>query len=173
MLGRGPVGAIYSLSAGSGVSYNGPMPVVAAKPASKSQDSFLGSPGGVANAESVKTQVQQIKADSKLSQADKKAKVAELKLAKALQGLEGKLDAKGDYTAGGVVVRAGKIDVSVYLYELNDKAVAELKKLGFSVSLEAKAVNMVIGSIDVKLLADLAWLDEVRRIEPPQVVPQK
>jgi len=61
----------------------------------------------------------------------------------------------------------------VYLYELNDKALAELKKLGFSVSLEAKAVNMVIGSIDVKLLADLAWLDEVRRIEPPQVVPQK
>jgi Ca-activated chloride channel family protein len=172
-LGWGLVGDMpSSLSAGSGVSYSRAAPVVVPAPASQPTVS-LDALGGVVKAESVKTQVQQIKADSKLSQADKKAKVAELKLAKALQGLEGKLDAKGDYTAGGVIVRAGKIDVSVYLHELNDKALAELKKLGFSVSLEAKAVNMVIGSIDVKLLADLAWLDEVRRIEPPQVVPQK
>jgi Ca-activated chloride channel family protein len=123
--------------------------------------------------QTVKTEVERLKADAKLSEADKKAKVAEQKLAKALAGLEGKLDAKGDFTAGGVVVRAGKIDVSVYLYELSDKVLAELKKLGFTVALEAKAVKMVIGSIEVKRLADLAWLDEVRRIDLPQVVPQE
>jgi len=113
------------------------------------------------------TQEQAIRKDAKLTEAQKKAKVAELKLVKALQGLEGKLDANGNYSEGDIVVKSGKIEVAVYLHKLDDKALEALKELGFVKLLESKAVNMVLGSIEVKKLEDLAWLEAVRRIEPP------
>lgn len=120
--------------------------------------------------QAAKTGLARIKADEKLSEADKRVKVGELKLAEALQGLEKKLDEKGNYASGKVVVKGGKIEVAVYLYELDEKALAELKKLGFVKLLEAKAVKMVVGTVEVKKLADLAWLDAVRRIDLPSFV---
>ena len=114
--------------------------------------------------------LQQIKADKKLTDAQKRTKVAEIKLAKALQGLADKLDKNGNYSSGKVVVKGGKMEVAVYLYKLDDKALAELKKLGFVKILESKAVQMVIGTIEVKKLTELAWLDAVRGIDLPSVV---
>ena len=118
----------------------------------------------------VKAEAKRTKADNKLSADEKHAKIAELKLTKALQGLEKKLDEKGNYASGKVVVKGGKIEVAVYLYELSDEALAELKKLGFVKILESKAVKMVIGTVEVKKLQDLAWLDAVRRIDLPSFV---
>ena len=111
-----------------------------------------------------------IKADKQLTDEQKKAKVVELKLAKVLQGLAAKLDGDGNYSAGKVVVKGGKIEVAVYLYQMDDKALAELKKLGFVKLLDSKAVKMVMGTIEVKKLADLAWLDAVRRVDLPSFV---
>ena len=127
--------------------------------------------------ESRPRKLQQIKADKKLTDDQKKTKVAEIKLVKALQGLAGKLDKNGNYASGkplgppgGVVVKGGKMEVAVYLYKLDNKALAELKKLGFVKILESKAVQMVIGTIEVKKLTELAWLDAVRRIDLPTLV---
>ncbi len=114
--------------------------------------------------------LQQIMADKKLTDDQKKTKVAEIKLAKALHGLADKLDKNGDYSSGKIVVKGGKMEVAVYLYKLDDKALAELKKLGFVKILESKAVQMVIGTVDVKKLTELAWLDAVRRIDLPTLV---
>jgi hypothetical protein len=114
--------------------------------------------------------LKQIKADKKLTDEQKNTKIAEIKLAKALQGLAGKLDKNGNYSSGKVVVKGGKMEVAVYLYKLDDKALAELKKLGFVKILESKAVQMVIGTIEVKKLTELAWLDAVRRIDLPTLV---
>ena len=132
-----------------------------------SADMYL---NGDAASEAFKEVPKRIKADEKLSEAEKRAKIVELKIIKPLQGLAAKLDKDGNYASGKVVVKGGKIDVAVYLFELNDKALAELSKLGFVKVLEAKAVKMVIGTIDVKKLEDLAWMDVVRRIDLPSFV---
>lgn len=120
--------------------------------------------------ESQLRKLRQIKADKKLSDDQKRTKVAEIKLAKALGGLADKLDKNGNYSVGKIVVKGGKMEVAVYLYKLDDKALAELKALGFVKILESKAVQMVIGTVDVKKLAELAWLDAVRRIDLPTLV---
>jgi len=114
--------------------------------------------------------LRQIKADKKLTDGRKRTKIAEIKLAKALHGLADKLDKNGNYSAGNLVVKGGKMEVAVYLYTLDDKALAELKTLGFVKILESKAVQMVIGTVDVKTLPELAWLDAVRRIDLPALV---
>jgi Ca-activated chloride channel family protein len=115
----------------------------------------------------LKTQLEVVKEDKKLSDAEKKTKVAELKLVKELQGLAAKLDKDGNYKSDTITVKDGKIEVSVYLHELNDKALEELTKLGFVKILDSKAVQLVIGTVEVKKLEDLAWLDCVRRVEVP------
>ena len=108
-----------------------------------------------------------IKEDEKLLEAEKKTKVAEIKLAKPLQGLAGKLDKDGNYSAGKVVVKDGKIEVAVYLYKLDKETLDALKKLGFVKLLDAEAVKMVMGTIEVKQLEELAYLDVVRQIDLP------
>ena len=110
---------------------------------------------------------QAIKEDTKLSDAEKKTKIAEMKLAKCLQGLAARLDKNGNFSEGKVVVKDGKITLAVYLNKLDDAALEELKKLGFVKLLDAPAVQMVIGTIEVKKLQDLAYLDCVRRIDLP------
>ena len=66
--------------------------------------------------------------------------------------------------------QVGKVDVAVYLTELSDKALAELKKLGFMKLLDSKAVKMVVGTVEAKQLETLAWLDVVRRVDLPSFV---
>ena len=110
-----------------------------------------------------------LKADKKLTVAEKNEKVMGLKLAKALQGLAGKLDAKGGFRKGNVVVVDGKVTVAVYLNKIDADAVKELEAVGFKVKLKGTAVKMVLGTVDVGKLAELAWLDNVRRITPPDL----
>ena len=112
-----------------------------------------------------------IKADEKLSEGERRKRVAVIKLAKALQGLAAKLDKDGNYAEGKVVVKGGKMEVAVYLYQLDDKALEALKKLGFVKLLEAQAVKMVVGTIEVAKLDELAWLDVVRRVDLPSFMP--
>lgn len=115
-----------------------------------------------------------IKADAKLTDAEKKTRIAEMKtriaemkLAKVLQGLAAKLDKEGNFAEGKLVVKGGKLEVAVYLNKLDDAALKELEKLGFVKLLDAASVQMVIGSIEVKKLEDLAYLDCVRRVDLP------
>jgi len=157
---------------GGGVLQLGAARIAAPAPAAmKARNAISESAGGLRYSYADgKRRAQQIKQDAKLPEADKRTKIAELKLAKALQGLAEKLDEKGSYSSGNVVVKAGKIEVAVYLYEMDDKALGELKKLGFVKILEAKAVKMVMGTVEVKKLQELAWLDAVRRIDLPSFV---
>ncbi len=115
-------------------------------------------------------EIERIREDTKLSENEKKLKIAELKLAAELQHLETKLDKDGNYSKGRVTVRTGKIDVVVYLTDMSEKTLDALKKMGFAKMLDSPAVKMVLGTIDVSKLIDLAQLDEVRRIEPPIVL---
>ena len=105
-----------------------------------------------------------------LTEAEKKDIAVKQKLAKVLQHLAAKLDKDGNYAEGKVVVKGGKMEVAVYLYQLDDKALEALKKLGFVKLLEAEAVKMVVGTIEVAKLEELAWLDVVRRVDLPSFI---
>ena len=115
----------------------------------------------------LKDKIKRIRQDTKLAENEKKAKIAELKLAKELQGLEAKLDKDGNYSKGRVIVRNRKIELAVYLIDMSDKTLDALKGMGFTRILDSPAVKMVLGTIEVSKLVDLAQLDEVRRIELP------
>jgi Ca-activated chloride channel family protein len=94
---------------------------------------------------------------------------ASTKLAEPLRGLAEKVQKQGKdgtLTAGGVAVTGYKVDVMVYLSDASPKTLEALKKLGFEQSAESKAVRLVIGSIDVRKLFDLAKLDAVVSVRP-------
>jgi Ca-activated chloride channel family protein len=158
--GRGGAGGMMLLSR------------AAAKPASSSGYALASLADGPAESSAlahgdVKSREGRIKEDKNLSEAERRTKVAELKLIKELQGLAAKLDKDGNYKSDKLTVKDGKIEITVYLYELNDKTLEDLTKLGFVKILDASAVKMVIGTIEVKKLEDLAWLEVVRRIDLP------
>lgn len=91
------------------------------------------------------------------------------KLAKVLRDLARQVEAKGedgDLDLDGLKVRDWTVDVMVYLGDLSDKTREALKELGFKVTGESKAVRMLIGSIDVRKLEDLAKLEAVRSVKP-------
>jgi len=94
---------------------------------------------------------------------------ASAKLAESLRGLAEKVQKQGkdgSLTTGGVAVTGYKVDVMVYLSDASPKTLEALKKLGFEQSAESKAVRLVIGSIDVRKLIDLAKLDAVVSVRP-------
>jgi Ca-activated chloride channel family protein len=94
---------------------------------------------------------------------------ASAKLAEPLRGLAEKVQKQGkdgNLTAGGVAVTGYKVDVMVYLSDASPKTLEALKKLGFDQSAESKAVRLVIGSIDVRKLLELAKLDAVVSVRP-------
>ena len=126
--------------------------------------------GREAMRQDLKAKIKRIRQDTKLAENEKKAKIAELKLAKELQGLKAKLDKDGNYSKGRVIVRGGKIELAVYLIDMNDKTLDALKGMGFTKILDSPAVKMVLGTIEVSKLVDLAQLDEVRRIELPTLL---
>lgn len=120
--------------------------------------------------QNLKGRIKEIRGDTKLTEEEKKVKIAELKLAEELQGLEAKLDKEGNYSKGRVTVRNGKIEVAVYLTDMSDKVLAALKGMGFAKMLDSPAVKMVLGTIEVSKLVDLAQLDGVRWIELPTLL---
>ena len=118
----------------------------------------------------LESKVKGIREDKKLTNAQKKAKIAKLKLARELHGLAAKLDRNGNYAAGNVIVKNGRIEVAVYVTDLGEKTHKALQRLGFEKILESPGVKMVLGRIEVAKLEDLAQLDEVRRIGLPTVL---
>lgn len=63
-------------------------------------------------------------------------------------------------------VTEGKAEIQVWLVDKTPEALAELKRLGFEVSLDPKTSKMVIGRIAVEKLSKLAELKSVRYIAP-------
>jgi Ca-activated chloride channel family protein len=91
------------------------------------------------------------------------------KLDEALRTLAEKVSKEGrdgTLSVGGVTVTAYKVDVMVYLSDVSPKTLEALKKLGFEQSAESKAVRLVIGTIDVRKLLELAKLDAVVSVKP-------
>jgi Ca-activated chloride channel family protein len=91
------------------------------------------------------------------------------KLAKVLRDLAEQVTEKGangDLDLDGLKVRDWQVDVMVYLADLSDKTREALKDLGFKVTGASKTVRMLIGTIDVRKLEDLAKLETVRSVKP-------
>jgi Ca-activated chloride channel homolog len=91
------------------------------------------------------------------------------KLAEPLRGLdewvtkEGK---DGNLTVGKLRVVDHNVDVMVYLRDTSPQTIDALKQLGFVQTGESKTTRLLIGSIDVRRLAELTKLDAVIRIAP-------
>lgn len=99
--------------------------------------------------------------------ADAPAATPESKLSGPLAGLAEKVEKDGrdgDLTVGSIRVTKYQVDVMVYLRDVSDATRTELEKLGFTLTAESNAARLLIGTIDVRKLLDLAKLDVVIRI---------
>jgi hypothetical protein len=95
--------------------------------------------------------------------------VAQAKLAQPLRGLDkqvAKAGKKGQLTVGKVQVVDYHVDVMVYLRDMLPPTIDALKQLGFVQTGESKAVQLLIGRIDVRKLEELTRLDAVIHIAP-------
>jgi Ca-activated chloride channel family protein len=95
--------------------------------------------------------------------------VMQAKLAEALRGLDervAKAGKDGNLTVGKLRVVDHHVDVMVYLGDTSPQTLDTLKRLGFVQTGESKATRLLIGTIDVRRLAELAKLDAVIRITP-------
>ena len=91
------------------------------------------------------------------------------KLAPELRELIDKLDANASrhsFTVGKIEVIDGRVEVRLQLASLSDEIIVRLKRLGFKELARAKSVKLLIGTIDVAKLEDLAKLEAVSRIDP-------
>ena len=91
------------------------------------------------------------------------------KLAAALRELAKKVEKDGkdgNLTVGKLKVIGHKVDVMVFLRDTSAETLAALKKLGFVQTGASKATSLLIGTIDVRRLEDLAGLDAVIRVAP-------
>ncbi len=104
-----------------------------------------------------------------LSEAERKKMLVQRKLDKALQTLADKLDEKGNYQAGNVIVRDGKVTVAVYLSKLDDEVRKALRQAGLTIDLESAPARMVLGTIAVDKLEALALVEPVRSVDPPSL----
>jgi len=94
------------------------------------------------------------------------------KLAKPLRGLADKVAKEGkggNLTLANLQVRDYKVEVIVYLGDLSPQALASLRKAGFEKKEESKAARVLIGTIDVRKLMDLATLGCVVWVAPVSV----
>ncbi|MGH9777918.1 MAG: hypothetical protein ACRD5I_05855, partial [Candidatus Acidiferrales bacterium] len=66
-------------------------------------------------------------------------------------------------------IRDGKASLQVFLRDTSPETMAELKKLGFEVLVEATTGNVVIGRLPATNLAKLAELDAVRYLAPQAI----
>ena len=93
----------------------------------------------------------------------------EMKLAEPLRGLASKVETDGkdgNLTIGELKVVGHKVDVMIFLSDVTEDTLKALKELGFVQTGESKAIKLLIGTIDVRKLDDLAKLDAVIRVKP-------
>ena len=91
------------------------------------------------------------------------------KLAEPLRDLVAKVaqdGADGNLTMGKLKVTDYHVDVMIFLNDISAKTLTALEELGFEQTGESKAVKLLIGTIDVRKLEELAKLDAVVRIKP-------
>ncbi len=91
------------------------------------------------------------------------------KLGEPLRGLADKVEKEGEdgnLTVGELKIVEYKVDVMIFLSDVSDETLKALKELGFVQSGESKAIKLLIGTIDVRKLEDLAKLDAVIRVKP-------
>jgi Ca-activated chloride channel family protein len=94
------------------------------------------------------------------------------KLAEALRGLATKVHTQGKdgtLTVGTLRVIDYKVDIMIYLRDTSPKTLEALRRLGFVQSGESKAIRLLIGSLDVRQLDQLAELASVMRVTPVAV----
>jgi hypothetical protein len=72
----------------------------------------------------------------------------------------------GNLTLGKLRVVDYHVGVMVYLRDTSPQTIDALKQLRFIQTGESKAARLLIGSIDVRRLAELAKLDAVIRVTP-------
>ena len=109
--------------------------------------------------------LKQIDADHGLTPEQKQAQTLQIKLAAELQGLAAKVGEQKDYREGKVIVRDGRIEIAVYLADVSEKTLSQLKTLGLDILFQTRSTNLVVGTIDVKQLETLALLDTVRHVQ--------
>jgi hypothetical protein len=91
------------------------------------------------------------------------------KLAEPLRDLAAKVAKEGqdgNLTVGKLKVTSYRVDVLILLRDTSEQTVAALKALGFEQTGDSKAVTLLIGTIDVRKLDELARLDAVIRVKP-------
>jgi Ca-activated chloride channel family protein len=94
---------------------------------------------------------------------------AEQKLAPELRGLAEKVKQEGkggNLTVGQIEVKDGRVEIRVRVTSLSDEVLAKLKELGFIELGRAKAISLLIGTIDVAKLKELAELEAVVGVDP-------
>jgi Ca-activated chloride channel family protein len=188
---NGPValGAVASRSLSSGRGYGGAyfrtaVAGAAPAPASLPAAGTTSSTGAVSApaqqqqqlARQPRSEALREKAVTELSLADAQADEAKAakaepasKLDPSLRDLAAKVakEAKdGTLSAGGISVTKFKLDVMIYLSDTSAKTLEALKKLGFEQSAESKAVRLLIGTLDVRKLEELAKLEAVVSVKP-------
>ncbi len=108
--------------------------------------------------------------EEKMTPGEKREFRLKNRLADELQGLAEKVAQEGQNgnltTADGVEVKAGLVEVQVWLSDASDENLAKLKELGLQILGQAKSVKMVIAKLPVEKLEELAVLDFVVRVEP-------
>jgi hypothetical protein len=71
-----------------------------------------------------------------------------------------------DFKHGALSVEQGRVLVQVWLESTSEASLKKLETMGFKISFKATGGKMVIGSIEVEKLEELAKLPEVKLIEP-------
>jgi hypothetical protein len=89
-----------------------------------------------------------------------------LKLTAELQALIKMDRKKGDFRFKKIVVRDGKVTVQVWISKMTETIIDQLKRAGLKISFKASTGKMVIGSIPIEKLEDLARLDCVLLVQP-------
>jgi Ca-activated chloride channel family protein len=91
------------------------------------------------------------------------------KLTAPLPGLRDKVEQEGhqgNLTLGDLRIVDYRIDVMILLHDTSDATLAALKHLGFVQTAESKTTHLLIGTIDVRKLEQLAELEPVLRVTP-------
>ena len=103
---------------------------------------------------------------------ERRALLARVKLAPALQNLAATLAKEGkngDLDKPGVPkVEKGRVEVQIWLNSLPPDGLAKLKALGFELSATLTPNKLLLGTVAVDKLDALAELGFVRRVEPPR-----
>ncbi len=169
----GSAGKSMSLMRASAKPMPPPMPAEGKPPPSRRTRGLRGvRTADLAESESLEADVRfmGLDEDIKWDEMDDSAKDAVLrrKLSEVLRALAAKVAKEGkngNLTVGKLEVIKWKVDVMVFLRNLSDETLEALEKLGFTKTGESKTVKLLIGTIDVRKLEDLAKLGAVIRVK--------